>query len=112
ADHLCRAEIERFRNMASTAGPITVGCTQEVPLFKEIVEATGGEAAVSFVNIRETAGWSSNAAQAGPKMAGLLAAAAEPAPDIPYVTLESEGVILVYGRDETAIEAASLLKDH
>jgi ferredoxin len=45
-------------------------------------------------------------------MATLLAAAAEPVPEIPFETFTSEGVILIYGRDERAIEAASLLKDH
>ena len=39
-------------------------------------------------------------------MAALLASAAVPMPEIPLVTLKSEGVILVYGRDERAIEAA------
>jgi ferredoxin len=112
AHQLCRAELERFRSVAAEGGAITIGCTQEAPLFSEIVEETGGKAQVSFVNIREAAGWSSEAAQATPKMAALLAAASEPTPDIPYVTLESEGVILVYGRDESAIEAAKLLKDH
>jgi len=45
-------------------------------------------------------------------MAALAAAATVPIPDIPYIQLESAGVILVYGRDERAIEAACLLKDH
>jgi hypothetical protein len=45
-------------------------------------------------------------------MAALLAAAAEPAPAAPLVELESRGVILIYGRDEPAIEAGNLLKDH
>ena len=45
-------------------------------------------------------------------MAALAAAAAEPMPDVPFVQLESAGVILVYGRDERAIEAAGLLKEH
>ena len=45
-------------------------------------------------------------------MAGLLAAAAEPAPDFPLVSLSSEGVVLIYGRDESAIEAGKLLADH
>jgi ferredoxin len=44
-------------------------------------------------------------------MAALLAVAAEPAPAAPFVTLTSAGVILVYGRDAQAIEAADLLKD-
>src|ERR1700693_344208 len=45
-------------------------------------------------------------------MAALLAAAAEPTPAAPSFRLESDGVILVCGRDETAIEAGNLLKDH
>ena len=45
-------------------------------------------------------------------MAALIAAAAAPVPDFPLVSLSSEGVTLVYGRDERAIEAAKLLADH
>jgi ferredoxin len=105
----CRAELERFRELAVSGAPITIGCTQEAPLFRE---AAGDDAHVGFVNLRETAGWSKDAAYAGPKMAALAAAAAEPAPEFSFVTLKSDGVTLVYGRDERAIEAAGLLKDH
>jgi ferredoxin len=107
--YLCRAEVERFRKLAQGGGDIVVGCTQEAPLFAELA---GEGAAISFANIRETAGWSKDAAKAGPKMAALIAAASEPLPLVPFVTLNSEGVALVYGRDEQAIEAANLLKDH
>ena len=51
-------------------------------------------------------------AQATPKMADLLALAAEAVPDVTTVELESRGVILICGRDESAIEAGKLLKDH
>jgi ferredoxin len=44
-------------------------------------------------------------------MAALLAIATEPAPDFPLVSLSSEGVILIYGRNERAIEAGNLLAD-
>jgi ferredoxin len=110
ARHLCRAELDRFREAAATGRPVMVACTQEAPLFAE----TAGEAAegMLFANIRETAGWSADAAAAGPKVAALLAAAAEPLPPTPFVTLESEGVVLVYGRDTQAIEAAKLLEAH
>ena len=110
ARQLCRAELERFRAAAATGEPLIVGCTQEAPLFSEVAEAEGLD--VKYVNIRETAGWSKDAKAAGPKMAALIAAAQEPAPEIPFVSFTSEGVILVYGRDEQAIEAANLLKDH
>ena len=110
ARQLCRAELDRFRAAAAGGAPVTVGCTQEAPLFAEVVGE--GAPAIAFANVRETAGWSSAAGKAGPKMAALLAAAAEPLPDVPFVGLTSEGVTLVYGRDERAIEAANLLKDH
>jgi ferredoxin len=108
AHQLCRAELEKFRAAAESGAPLIVGCTQEVPLFSEIA----GDAAVTYANIRETAGWSKDGAAAGPKMAALLAAAAEPAPELAFVNLTSDGVILIYGRDEQAIEAGNLLKDH
>src|SRR5215468_12240454 len=108
--HLCRAEIERFRDAANAPGALTVACTQEAPLFG--IEAGERAGEIEFVNIREAAGWSKQGADAGPKMAALLAAAAEPTPEIPFVTLSSDGVILIYGRDEAAIEAGKLLADH
>jgi ferredoxin len=46
------------------------------------------------------------------KTAALRAVAAEPAPGVAFVQLESRGVILICGRDERAIEAGKLLKDH
>jgi ferredoxin len=106
----CRAELARFRAVAASGTSITVGCTQEAPLFREL--AAEGSSEVSFANLRETAGWSSESAKAGPKMAALAAAAAVPMPEIPYLQLESAGVLLAYGRDEQAITAANLLKEH
>jgi ferredoxin len=110
ARQLCRAELERFRTLAASGAPITVGCTQEAPLFREIAAGSGSE--VSFANLRESAGWSTEAAKAGPKMAALAAAAAVAMPDVPLVQFESAGVVLVYGHDERAIEASTLLKEH
>ena len=107
---LCRAELDDFRNAVKANGALIVGCTQEVPLFGD--EAKGRSGKMEFVNLRETAGWSAEGTKAGPKMAALLAAASETAPAFPFVTLSSEGVILVYGRDEVAIEAGRLLAEH
>ena len=106
---LCRVELDQFRSAAKAEGSLTVGCMQEVPLFSD---EAGERRPIDFVNLRETAGWSTEGGQAGPKMAALLAAAAEPTPDFPLVNMSSEGVILIYGRDETAIEAGRLLADH
>src|SRR5476651_2368772 len=89
-----------------------MACTQESPLFDEIAGEIKSGAELTFVNIRETAGWSKDAKKAGPKMAALIAASAEPAPDFAFVPLTSDGVTLIYGKDEQAIEAANLLKEH
>lgn len=112
ADLLCRREADRFRMALEGGGPVIVGCTQEAPLFREIAEEAGRADDVAFVNLRETAGWSDRAAEAGPKTAALVAAAAVPMPPIPFVSMESKGVALVYGRDETAIEVGRRLADH
>ena len=112
AHHLCQAEIERFRSIAADAGPLTIACTQESALFDEVAGEAGRTTPITYANIREAAGWSRDAASAGSKMAALLAAAAEPMPPTPIVSFESEGILLVYGRDERAIEAANLLKEH
>src|SRR3954468_11708995 len=113
AHHLCRAEIDHFRTIAAAGSePLIVGCTQEAPLFSEVAAERQNPPPITFVNVRETAGWSDQGAKAGPKMAALIAAAAEPVPDFSLVSLSSEGVTLVYGRDERAIEAAKLLAEH
>ena len=110
AQQLCRAQLSQFKAAAQDSAPLTVGCTQETAVFSAVAEELGRTAPLRFVNVRETAGWSSDAAAAGPKMAALIAAAGEPMPDTPWVKFESAGVILIYGRDEHAIEAANLLK--
>ncbi len=112
ARQLCGAEIDLFTAIAGEDTQLTVGCTQEAPRFIEAAAATGRARPIEYVNIRETAGWSSDADRAGPKMAALLAAANESLPNVPVITLESEGVILIYGRGEEAVEAGNLLKDH
>jgi len=110
ANQLCGLELEQFKQALADGTPVTVACTQEAPLFKEAAE-TFPQAELTFVNIRETGGWSSDAAAAGPKAAALIAAAQEDMPPISLVTLESDGVALIYGRDQIAIEAAQRLAE-
>jgi ferredoxin len=110
ARQLCRAELALFRASAAE-GELTVACTQEQPLFAEVAEVEKLGAELAFVNVRETAGWSTDAADAAPKMAALIAAAGEGAEPVPFVSLTSEGVTLIYGQDETAIQVADALKE-
>lgn len=111
-NHLCGADMDRFKAALADGAPITVACTQEAPLFQDVAESLALSSALTFVNIRETAGWSKDASAAGPKAAALIAAAAEEAPPIALVTLESDGIALIYGRDEVAIEVGQRLASH
>src|SRR5690606_39743617 len=77
-DRFCSAELARVRAILGGAGPVTIGCTQQAPLFREVAEDTGFAGELAFANIRETAGWSDGSAAAGPKAAALMAMAAEP----------------------------------
>src|SRR5437667_11713477 len=110
ANQLCGLELDRFKEALADGVPITVACTQEAPLFREVAENVP-DAQLTFVNVRETGGWSDDAAATGPKAAALIAAAQEEMPPISLVTLESTGVALIYGRDEIAIDAAQRLAD-
>jgi len=103
ATQLCRAEIQRFHAALKSGTPLLVACTQEAPLFEEQRQDAASATPVSYVNIRETAGWSSEASGATAKIAALIAAAAVPAPTLRTVPMKSAGVTLIYGRDETAI---------
>ncbi|AWM06146.1 4Fe-4S binding protein [Bradyrhizobium symbiodeficiens] len=112
ATQLCGAELGRFGAIAADDGPLTVACTRQATLFSQVAAENNRANSIQFANIRETAGWSDDAERAGPKMAALLAAATEVAAPAQMVQLESSGIILIYGRDEAAIEAGDLLKDH
>ena len=110
-NQLCGAELDRVRAMLGGADAVTIGCTQQAPLFTEVAEDLGFAGELAFANIRETGGWSDAGADAGPKAAALMAMAAEAAAAPSVVTLSSGGVVLIYGRDETAIEAGRRLAD-
>ncbi|MFQ5954987.1 MAG: 4Fe-4S binding protein [Kiloniellales bacterium] len=109
--NLCRAELGVFQEAVAgeAASPLIVACTQEAPLFNETREESNPEAQVAYTNIRERAGWSEDGGQATAKIAALLAESALDVPPTPSVTLKSDGICLVYGRDEQAIEAARQL---
>jgi ferredoxin len=112
---LCRREAPEFQRAAKSGEELLVACTQEARLFLELNEQTVGapsvaERPIRFVNIRETGGWSKDAARATPKIAALLAAAALPEPEpVATVTYKSAGRCLVIGAADVAERAAESL---
>ena len=118
---LCRREAAQFQRAAvatgTTAEPLLVTCTQESRLFLDLNAQTVGSAPMAvrpihFVNLRETGGWSRDAAQATPKLAALIAAAQLPDADpVGTVSYRSTGRCLVIGPADAAERAAALLGD-
>jgi len=106
---LCRSQLDNFRAAVRDGEPILVCCTQEAPLFDEVAHEDAPDTAVSFVNIRESAGWSEQCVKAAPKMAALIAEAALDMEPAQAVTMESGGLAVVYGAGEYALEAARRL---
>ncbi len=114
---LCRREAAAFQRAAKEGDDLVVCCTQESVLFAQLNDQTVGapkltERPIRFVNIRETGGWSKDAANAAPKIAALIAAAQLPEPEpVPAVGYRSGGRCLVVGDAARAERAAALLGD-
>ncbi|MEO7158987.1 MAG: 4Fe-4S binding protein [Polaromonas sp.] len=110
---LCRREAGAFQKAIQSGDDVVVACTQETRLFAEVAQQTeGATSVIRFVNIRETGGWSKDAAQASPKIAALLALAHLPdAEPVPTVTYQSAGRLLIIGELDAAERAAELVSD-
>jgi len=106
---LCRKEAGAFQ--VSLSDPdVIVACTQEAPLFAELASAAQSQANLSFLNIRESAGWSAEGKDAGPKIAALLAAVALPEPPpVAQVDYKSGGQLLIIGPADAALDWAARL---
>lgn len=110
---LCRREAGAFTQAIRSGDEVVVACTQEQRLFADLGQQTEGAVSpIRFVNIRETGGWSRDAAKAGPKIAALLAAAHLPEPPpVPVVTYKSAGRLLIIGPLDAAERVAALVSD-
>ena len=115
---LCRREAQSFLDALKNGEATVVACTQEKRLFEDLAQqARAADPAVpwaplKFVNIRETAGWGRDAAQATPKIAALLAQAHLPdAEPVPTVTYKSSGRLLIVGELGRAQMVADALGD-
>ena len=106
---LCRHEMSHFLQAAQGSEPVLVACTQEQALFSSAAEHSDppAYAPLRFVNLRETAGWSSEGADASAKMRALLAVAELPDPDpVPSITYTSEGRLIIVGPASRVVPVA------
>ena len=106
---MCQHQLERFG--AVLEGDAVVACTQEARLLTEVAADLPKVSTVRFFNIRETAGWATEAPFATPKLAALIASAmlpdAEPTTQVSY---KSAGQTLIIGALADAVAVANLLK--
>ncbi|MEW5961934.1 MAG: 4Fe-4S dicluster domain-containing protein [Pseudomonadota bacterium] len=108
---LCRGGLAAFERALEGGRRVHVACRQEAPLFREVAAERGhGDVRLAFTGIREEAGWCEDMGGATPKMAALLAAGRHVAVPAPLTTLTSDGVCLVYGKGQIALDVARALE--
>lgn len=102
---LCQDQIDRAAALVDK-GNVMIACGQEARVFADLAEDIGAPEP-RFVDLRDRAGWSDEAAQAGPKMAALVAEALLPPLEVRQLDLNSDGQCLILGPAETALAAAA-----
>jgi len=95
---------------ALAKGDVVIACGQEAEHFAALADELGAPAPVC-VDIRDRAGWTSDAVP-GPKQAALVAEALLDRPETRTVDVVSEGLCLILGTGEPALEAAEVLAAH
>lgn len=108
-NHLCRTEMPVFEAAMAGDQPLLVCCTQESPLFAEVAEEAETTTPIGFVNIRERAGWCAKGADPHPKIAALIEEALVPVTPAGLKAIESDGLCLVYGNGQQALDVARAL---
>lgn len=107
---LCTHQSEQAAE-AISQGNVVIACQQERAHFEELAEALNVEEP-TFVDLRDRAGWSDESSQAGPKMAALVADALHSSPATKSFDITSEGLCLILGPTEVALDAARRLSEH
>ena len=107
---LCMGQISLAAE-AITQGDAILACTQEAARFEAVAEELGLPAP-PLLDLRDRAGWSAEGASAMPKMSALIAEALLPAAPEKSRDVMSEGICLILGPEDVALEAARQLQDH
>ncbi len=107
---LCTAQAGDAANAISDGNAI-IACAQEQERFSEIA-ADLGAPEPTYVDIRDRAGWSDEGADAGPKMAALVAETLRKKPPVKTFDVVSEGLCLILGPAALTLDAAAQLAPH
>ncbi|WP_338549017.1 4Fe-4S binding protein [Roseovarius phycicola] len=106
---LCTTQMEEAAKAIAT-GDAILCCQQEQRLFEELAAEVEVDAP-PLTDLRDRAGWSDDPRSKLPKMAALLAEAALSIPAEKSVDVVSEGMCLIIGASDVALEAARKLQD-
>ncbi|MCV6594942.1 MAG: 4Fe-4S binding protein [Silicimonas sp.] len=106
---LCTDQIGKAAE-ALQSGDAILACTQEAATF-EALAADLELDPPALVDLRDRAGWSESS-DATPKMAALLAEATLPARPEKTMDVASEGLCLILGPADMALQAAETLKEY
>jgi len=112
--NLCRSQLAEFeKEITSGEGKdLIVTCTQEAPLFQELASEAEASNELTYVNIREQAGWSKHGNQSSAKIAALIAEASYEVEPTGLMPVTSNGNCIVYGAGQETLEIAGKLSRH
>ena len=110
----CAALCTRNIDLAAAAlqdGDAIIACTQEARTFEALADELGVPAP-ALLDLRDRAGWTDDDTPTLPKMAALTAEALLPAAPEKTMDVVSEGLCLILGPAEVALQAAEQLKTY
>ncbi len=107
---LCLSEIE-IAAEAMRSGDAIIACQQERRRFEDLAAELEIDPP-EFLDIRDRAGWSADKTPKTAKLAALIAEAQLPAQQQKMFDIVSEGLCLVLGSSDAALEAAKQLSNH
>ncbi|MCL6282636.1 4Fe-4S binding protein [Ruegeria sp. 2012CJ41-6] len=107
---LCTTQLDRAQT-ALEDGDAVFCCSQEALVFEELAEGLNRPAPPTL-DLRDRAGWSDDNAPKLPKMSALIAGAMMPAEPEKTLDVISEGMCLILGPADVALEAAAQLKEY
>lgn len=105
--NLCTTQLDRAAEEIA-AGDAMICCRQEQRVFEELAAETGAPEP-AFTDLRDRAGWSDDPRPKLPKMAALMAEATLTAPPEKAVDVISEGLCLIIGESDVALDSAQKL---
>ncbi len=109
-EFLCKNDLGMAADALSQEGTTLIACSQQADQFDQLAEEVNAPGRLLTADIRDRAGWTDDA-DAFAKQSALLAEAVLERPVTPTKDVTSEGVCLVLGTGETALDAAEMLGD-